>query len=278
MLEDILHNFIIGLFSGFTEFFCVSAAPHLLLYENLTGYTQNDPMITLVIHLGCLLAVIFSCKKRLLYLLRADRQERNTRRRRNRHLDLGAVREMKMLKTAVWPMLIGVVCYHRTASWVTGPLMLALMLLINGFILMLPRITPHGNKDSGMMSPLDSIIMGIGGALSVIPGVSRVTGLVTGAMIRGTSQHHALEYALLLSVPALTVMLCFDVYALITVGVTVSIVQFLLWILAGAAAFGGSYLGILFMRFVAVKTEFYSFCYYSWGMAVFSFVLYLLVA
>lgn len=278
MFEEVLHKLIIGLISGFAEFFCVPAAPHLLLYENLTSYGTEDAMLTLVIHIGCLLAVIFGCKKRLLYLLRADRQERNTRRRRNRHLDLHAVREMKMLKTALIPLLLAAVFCRWTASWVTGPLMLALFLLINGFVLMLPRIFPQGNKDSGMMSPFDSVIMGLVGALSVIPGVSRVTAVVTGAMIRGAGQNHALEYALLLSVPVLVLTIGFDVYSIFTVGVTVTAIQFLAWILAGAAAFGGAYLGILFIRFVSMKTKLFSFCYYSWGLAVFSFVLYLLVA
>ena len=278
MFEDLLHKLIIGVISGFTEFFCVPSAPHLLLYENLTGYVADDPMLTLTIHIGCLLAVILGCKKRLLYLLRADRQERNTRRRRNRHLDLHAVREMKMLKTAVLPLLVAVVLYRWTAAWVTEPLMLALVLIVNGLVLMLPRIFAQGNKDSSTMSPFDSVIMGLVGALSAIPGLSRVGSIVTGAMIRGVAQNHALEYALLLSVPVLALTIGFDIYALITVGVSVTFLQFLAWILAGAAAFGAGYLGILFVRFVCVKTELFTFCYYSWGMAVFSFILYLFVA
>ena len=277
MFVGILHKLIIALFSGFTEYFCVSAAPHLLLYEYLTGYSQSDAVLTLMIHLGCLLAAIISCKRRLVYLLRADRLERITRRRKNRHLDMNAIREMKMLKTAVIPLLIGVLFYRQTASWVSGTAALALVLLLNGFIIFLPRILPQANKDSSMMSPLDSVIMGLCGTLSVIPGVSRMAGLLTGATARGTSQSHALEYALLLSVPVLIVLTGFDFYCVIVSSVTVSTVQFITWILAGAVAFGSAYLGILFMRFVAMKTGFTSFCYYSWGMAMFSFLFYLIV-
>ncbi len=277
MLEGILHKLIIALFSGFTEFFCVSAAPHLLLYENITGYTQSEPGITLMIHLGCLLAAITASKKRIVYLLRADRLERNTRRRRNRHLDLHALRELKLLKTACIPLVIGVLFSRMTASWFTGPAMLSVVLLVNGFIIFLPRIMPRGNKDSRMMSPLDSILMGAMGALSVIPGLSRMACLLTGGMARGAAQNHALEYALLLSVPVLVVLSGIDVYVVIAAGVSVTAAQFLSWVLAGVVAFGSAYLGILFMRYLAMKTEFYSFCYYSWGMAMFSFVLYLIV-
>lgn len=277
MVISVLHKFIIALFSGFTEFFCVPAFPHLMLYEVITGTDQSDPMLSLAIHLGAFLAVIIACKKRLVYLFRADRQERNTRRRKNRHLDMSAVLETKMLKMALIPLLISVFFYRRAAAWVSGVAALSLTLLLNGVVLFLPRILPRGNKDSRMMSPLDSVVMGLGGALAVIPGVSRVGGLLTGGMVRGTDQVHGLEYSLLLSVPVLAVVVCFDVYAVIAANLTVTFIWLMVWLVAGAIAFGSAYLSILFMRFISMRSGFDSFCYYSWGMSLFSFVLYLLI-
>lgn len=277
MVISVLHKFIIALFSGFTEFFCVPAFPHLMLYETVTGTNQSDPMLSFFIHLGAFLAVIIACKNRIAYLFRADRQERNTRRRKNRHLDMNAVLETKMLKMAMIPLLISVFFYRRAAAWVGGVASLSLTLLLNGVILFLPRILPRGNKDSRMMSPLDSFVMGLGGALAVIPGVSRVGGLLAGGMARGTDQVHALEYSLLLSVPVLAVVVCFDIYAVVAAKLTITFVWLMVWLIAGAIAFGGAYLSILFMRFLSMKSGFYSFCYYSWGMSLFSFVLYLLI-
>jgi len=277
VLVSVLHKFIVAMFSGFTEFFCVPAFPHLMLYETLTGTNQTDSMLTLAIHLGTLLAGLVACKKRLVYLLRADRQERNTRRRKNRHLDMNAVMETKMLKTALIPLLISLFFYRRAVAWVDGVAALTLTLLLNGGILFLPRILARGNKDSRSMSPLDSFVMGIGGALAVIPGVSRMSGLLTGGMARGTDQTHALEYALLLSVPVLIVLVGFDIYAVITAKVAITFLWLMIWLIAGAIAFGAAYLAILFMRFLAMRSGFYSICYYSWGMALFSFVLYLLI-
>jgi len=277
VLGSILQKLFIALISGFTEFFCVPAMPHRMLFEVLTGTDQSDPLLSLAIHFGALLAVILACKKRMVYLMRADRQERNTRRRRNRHLDMNAVLEIRMLKMAALPLLIAVLFYQQAGKLVTGVAALALTLLINGFIVFLPRILPRGNKDSRMMSPLDSLIVGLGGALALIPGVSRVTAMTTAGALRGTDTSQTLEYALLLSAPALIVLLCFDIYALVVAKVAVTAVTVLIMVLAAALACGGGYASILFMRFMSMKSGFHTFCYYSWGMALFSFVLYLLI-
>jgi hypothetical protein len=47
--------------------------------------------------------------------------------------------------------------------------------------------------------------------------------------------------------------------------------------LASLTAFVGSYLGITFIRFLAVKVGFSGFAYYSWGAALFAFILYLTI-
>lgn len=276
-MATVVHQFIIAMLSGFTEFFCVPAFPHVMLYEVLTGTSQSNPSLSLCIHLGAFVAVILACKKRIVYLLRADRQERNTRRRRNRHLDMNAILEIRMLKVAMLPLIISVFFYQWASKWVSTVAMLSLTLLLNGIIVFLPRILAHGNKDSRMMSPLDSLLMGLGGIVAVIPGVSRMAGLIAAGTARGVERSYGLEYALLLSVPVLAVLLCFDIYAVAVAQATVSALALLVWILTAAIACGSAYVGILFMRFLAMKSGFYSICYYSWGMALVSFVLYLLI-
>lgn len=277
MAVSILHKMIIALFSGFAEFFCVPAFPHLMLYELMTGTDHSDALLALGIHLGALVAVIIACKKRIVYLVRADRQERNTRHRRNRHLDMNAIMEVRVFKAAVIPVVISVLFYQRTAVWVGGVAALSLTLLLNGLILFLPRILPRGNKDSRMMSPLDSLVMGLGGVLAVIPGVSRLTAIVTGGTLRGVEPSHAMEYALLLSVPALGILVCFDFYGVIAAKLTITALMLLVMLLAAVVSCGSAYLAILLMRFISMKSGIQSLCYYSWGMALFSFVLYLLI-
>jgi hypothetical protein len=48
-------------------------------------------------------------------------------------------------------------------------------------------------------------------------------------------------------------------------------------LVAAAAAFGGAWLAMVIMRFLSVKSNFYGFAYYNWGLALFSFLVYLMI-
>ena len=124
------------------------------------------------------------------------------------------------------------------------------------------------------MSGWDSLLIGLCGVLGIIPGISRIGAMISAACERGADKKNAVNWALLLSIPALAVLLCLDIYGLVTVGgVAFSSVGLFcgLFTLTGAAA--GSLLGIYLMRFLAVKVGYSAFSYYSWGAALFIFVM-----
>lgn len=277
MPDQLLHKFIYVLFAAFTEFLPVSPRAHQMLYEMLTGFQMTDAMVPFVIRLGTLGALLLSCKKRIQHLLRANRLASYARRHRSTHVDTVAILDTRALKTAVVPILIGLLFYRRAEEWIGSMAMLSLMLTVNGLVLFLPRIRLQGNKDGRSLSRLDTVTIGIGGALAMIPGFSRIGCMVSGGQIRGVDRTYALEMALLLSVPALFGMLLFDCYGIIIAKAAVSGVAWLCYLMMAALSFGVGYLAIMFLRYLSVKASFSRFSYYSWGMAMFAFILYLLV-
>lgn len=277
MPKNLFHKFIYALFSGFTEFWGVSAPPHQFLYESMTGFSQSDAMLTLMLRLGALTALIFCCRARLRRMMRERRLAGLSRRRRNRQPDMVALLDMRLLKTAVVPLLISVLFYKRAGQWIDHVLLLALTLLLNGIILFVPRLLSQGNKDGRSVSRLDGILIGLAGALAAIPGFSRVGAMVSAATARGVDRGYALDTALLLSIPVLLGLLIFDVYAVIVAKLAIGVAALLIYLLLGAVSFGAACAGITFMRYLSVKTGFTGFSYYSWGLALFSFILYLMV-
>lgn len=277
MPQDLLHKFIYALISGFTEFLGVSAPPYQMLYELMTGFDQTDAMLTLFIRIGVLAAVVFCCRARISRLLRERRLAGLSRRRRNRQPDVTALLDIRLLKTAMIPLLASVLFYKRAGEWISGVLWLSLTLMLNGVLLFIPRLMSQGNKDGRSVSRLDGVLMGLGGALAAVPGFSRIGGIISMGTARGVDRSYALDLALLLSIPALLGLLIFDIYGVFAAKLTLSFLALLIYLLLAGFSFGSAWLGIILMRYLSVKAGFTGFSYYCWGLALFSFILYLMI-
>lgn len=277
MAQELLHKFIFALISGITEFLPVSAPAHQLIYERITGRQISDAGLILMIHLGCIAALLLGCKNQLSRLRREKRLAKYARRRNSRKPDPAALMDWKLLKIAAIPVLISILFYRLAGKLVGSPALLTLFLIGNGVLLFIPRLLSQGNKNGRSLSGLDGILIGLGGVLAVIPGFSRVGSIVSAGLARGAERSYALDFALLLSIPALIGMAVFDVYGVASSGVVLSVSSVLGYLIAGAASFGSGYLGIMLMRFLFTKTGGTGFAYYSWGLALVSFILYLIV-
>lgn len=277
MPDHFLFKLIFSLVSGFTAFLGVDTAPHQMLFAHLSGQGQLDPVMTLCLRFGALMALIVACWGRISRLLRERRIALRLRRRHKRQSDPVALLDLQLIKTAVIPLLISVLFYRRAGELVANILTLSLTLVLNGIVLFIPRLISSGNKDGRSVSRLDAIIIGLGGALAAIPGFSPVGGLLTASAVQGLDRTYAMDIALLLCIPLLAALLIFDVFAVIAARAFVSLITGLVYLLFTAVSFGGAWLGIVMMRYLSQKIGFAGFAYYSWGFALFTFILYLII-
>ncbi len=276
-VRELVYKLIYVFLSGLTEFLPVSSRPHQMLLEMLAGREMADPFVELSIHLGCLLALLFICKDRIRRLLRENRHEKISRRHKNRNVDRVAILDIRVLKTASVALLVGMFFLQKGERWVSSLWLISVTLVLNGFLLFLPRITAQGNKDSRHLGGLHALILGLGGALGVIPGFSRVGSTLTAGHISGADRDYVLNMAFLLCVPALIFLIVLDIIAVISGGAALSLLWLLAYLLMTALAFGTAYVGIFFMRYLSSRFGFALFSYYSWGMALFFFIFYLMV-
>ena len=96
----------------------------------------------------------------------------------------------------------------------------------------------------------------------------------TGSM-RGADRGYTIQFALLLSIPALIVMLIYDVIAIFSGIEAISFLTVLIYLLSMVAAYFGGKLAISTVRSLAVRNGFAGFAYYCWGMALICIILYL---
>lgn len=264
--QSILYGFI----SGLTEFLPISSQAHQAIFGVLSGSGPFNPLYQLLVHIGCLVAVI-SCSKSALGLLR--REQRHLR--HHRHFSNVNTLDSRVVKTAVAPLLIGLLVIRLSGITSDNLLILSVYLVINGVILYVPERMLQGNKDAGAMSALDSILIGSLGILSAIPGISQIGCTTSVAVARGADRQHALKWSLLLSVYMIAALCVLDIVSVFSRGAPLSFLDILYGLLSACSAYAGGYISIRLIRFLTVKNGFSGFAFYSWGAALFSFILYL---
>lgn len=269
--ESIIYGFI----SGISEFLPISSNAHQILLMHIYGTDAIDPVRDLFVHIALLLALYASLKPAI-DNMRRERQPHSARRHRTNPSRIAY--DTYLVRNAIFPMLIGMLLLSYIFKPANSLLLTAVFFLLNGFIIFIPERMIQGNKDARSMSVFDSILFGVCGAMSTFPGLSRIGCMTAVAIGRGASRQNALNWAFLLSIPAIFALICFDFFEIITCAVSIPFWNsFLTYILSAIFAYVGGYLGIGFMKFLTVRVGFSGFSYYSWGAGLFTFLLYLLV-
>lgn len=272
---NIIESLIYGLISGLTEFLPVSSFGHQSVLKKLFGAVGTEPIRDIFIHIAVLLAIIVSCGT---YIEKLRRNKNAGRRgRRGKHIDSSAAYDLRIIKSAAIPMLLIMLLRGFVVGLSDNLALVALFFVLNGFFIYIPEHLPQSNKDASQMSALDSLLLGLCGALSVLPGFSRVGCSLSLAVARGADRSTALNWVLIISLPAVALLLIFDFINIFSVGIGVITFQiFVGYILSAIAAFAAACCGIYIMRFITLRSDISLFGYYCWGVAMLSFILYLM--
>lgn len=268
-----IQSIVYGFLSGLTEFLPVSSKGHQALLKELFGISEGAPVLELLIHIAIIAAVLYNCRAYLRRLYLVSRSATKTRALRN---DRSNIYDYRLIVSAALTMLLAMlVLFFVGRSW--GNLaFVALFALINGIVLFASAHLPQGNKESRHMSMFDSLLIGLFGGLSVLPGISRVGASLSGAVWRGADKQKAVNWVLVLSLPAVLMLLLFDFIAIISGGIGILSFSILFgYLFASVVAFAGASLGIYILRYFVMHASVSSFAYYSWGVALLSFILYL---
>lgn len=272
---NFLESLIYGLFSGLAEVLPISSQGHQALMRIMFGSSGNTGLRDFLIHIACLIALLIGSYPYLIRLYRLNLLAQRNRRRKKKE-NQKVTYEIRLLKNAALPLMIGIVLCAMFLRDNIGLLLIGALFALNSVVLFIQEHIAHGNKDASKLTGVDSLLLGACGAISVLPGISRTGIMLSFAVGRGADRTRALNWSLVLSIPAIAILLVLDLISMVSAGLGVSnFVDFLGCLVSAIMAFAGTYSAILFMRFLTQKNDYSLFAYYSLGAGMLSLILYL---
>lgn len=181
--------------------------------------------------------------------------------------------DSSMLRTMLIPAILGLLLYPRAAALSGNLMFLSLFLILNGVIVYLPRFMATGNRDSRTLSRIEGLLMGLGGAVSVVPGFSAMGVTTAISSVCGVDRTYGLTMALMMNLGLNIGFAVYDVMAIMENGMGIlSILILLRYLMTAAVTFVGAMLGIRIMRYLAENRGYSAFAFYSFGQALFAFI------
>lgn len=273
-----LQSMLFGLISGLTDIFPVSAQAHRTLLLKFFGVRETPDLLALLLHLSVFAALYLSSRGQFVKMNRARALARVPKRKRRRPLDTKSMMDWSLLKTMLVPTVLGLLLYRYVRQWNTNLVMLAVFLFVNGLILYIPQFLPTSNRDSRTLSRVEGLLMGLGAAASVLPGISTVGIVISIASICGVERVYGLNMALIVKLFMMVGLMVYDVLGLISGGLgALSLALVVRYLLAAVLSFGSAMLGIRLLRRIASNSGYSLFGVYCWGLALFTFILNLVV-
>lgn len=201
---------LLGVLQGATEFLPISSSGHLALAQNLMPGLGGDLLLfDVVVHLGTLAAIAVLLRERIWGLVRAGVSflpgfGRGFGRGFGSEGASEADRRwlVLILVGSVPTALIGLGLRETTEALLEWPAGVGAALLVTALLLLLSERLGARTRGADSLGLADALICGVAQGLAVVPGISRSGATVAAALFRNVDGAVAVEFSLLLSMPA----------------------------------------------------------------------------
>jgi len=154
----------------------------------MTGLAPEPPVLRLCVRLFSVFGLLLACWGTIVRLRRERKLAAIPPRRRRRQPDGASLLQLRLIKASAVPLLIGLLFAMRCAEYTNVLWLHGSILILNGVFLYLPQFMLRGNKDARSMTGMDAFLIGLSGALAVVPGFSRMATMVSAAMRKRMKQ------------------------------------------------------------------------------------------
>ncbi len=207
---DLVKAVVLGVVQGLTEFLPISSSGHLVVVQDILGFSHPGVTFEILLHLGTAASVAWVFYPELLAMLaavsRALRLRRPAGAGPDPHLKLVGMLALAGIPTAL--IGLGLKPWFERAFesvQVVGPgLWITAWLLWHGSRRMVGRRPLPG------MRVIDALVIGLFQGLAITPGVSRSGATISAGLLLGLERQAAARFSFLLSLPAILVAVAVD--------------------------------------------------------------------
>jgi len=183
---------ILAIIEGITEYLPISSTGHMIIASSFMKIATDDftKLFTIVIQLGAILSVVVLYWKRFF-----------------QSLDF----YFKLLVAFIPAVVLGLLLNNVIDELLESPLVVAITLIIGGFILLkvddwykANEVYDEVNPDAHTkISYITALIIGVFQCIAMIPGVSRSGASIVGGMTQKLNRKTAAEFSFFLAVPTM---------------------------------------------------------------------------
>ncbi|MFW5985442.1 MAG: undecaprenyl-diphosphatase UppP [Halanaerobiaceae bacterium] len=195
-----LEAIFLGSVQGITEFLPVSSTAHIILMELILGQNFSGLGFEVFLHLASVLAVIIYYFNDLLEIVKGffGFLIKNKSKKNRVHFYFGLYLLLATLITGV----LGLILEDLVSGVMKTTFFMGLALLVTGvFLVLIERFQNYGSRTEKEMSWRDSVIVGLGQTLAVLPGISRSGATLITGLWAGLKRKTAVRYSFLLLIP-----------------------------------------------------------------------------
>lgn len=264
---------ILGIVQGISEFLPISSSAHLVLVPMIFNWKIPADQIfpfDVLVQLGTLCAVILYFWKDIIRMVKAF---------------IAGLRSHKPFsepesRLAWWIILatvpagvIGMLLKDVVEAAFGSPIASALFLLATALLLWLTEQYSNPKRVLNQVTWIDALIIGLGQALAIFPGVSRSGATISAGMLRGIKREDAGHFSFLMSIPIMAAAGLLGVKDLLAVE---NLSAFLPVMAVGFVTAGVvGYISIRWLMKILQTHSMKIFAYYCAFFAVLSLVVYL---
>lgn len=191
---------IVGIVQGLAEFLPISSSGHIVITEFLLGIREvgapaaEDLAFEVMLHMGTLVSVLIYFRQSLwrmtLSLFRKKMSE-----------------DRKMIMCLALASVPAVIAYELAGDWFKAayhyPVLVCGLLIVTGCVLYVPRLFKDKVKMEPVVGYKAALMMGVGQAFAILPGISRSGSTIASGMVAGVNPGKVAEFSFLMSIPAI---------------------------------------------------------------------------